>query len=71
MHGFDPVSTKIQCCFIHPETGGHCGAPAAYEMHFSRDPMDFTHACEIHVGEMLTDAPEQHVYRIGLGEKVA
>jgi hypothetical protein len=60
------VSEKALCCWMNQETRARCNAPAEWEIYYSdhAQPYNETQSCTQHVGELLTDAPVHHIYRI-------
>ncbi len=52
------------CCFIGGWRNRPCKAPARWVIVSSPRDSDVTYTCEVHVGDLLTDAPDQRVYRL-------
>lgn len=52
------VERKLLCCQLD------CDQPAEWVIVHGLAPDDYTHACTAHVGDLLTDAKEQHVYHV-------
>ncbi len=53
------------CCWIGGWRNRPCRASAEWLIVHGPGPEDYTHACTDHVGELLTDASEHRIYRLG------
>lgn len=54
-----PDTDRVRdCCFLR------CKRPAEWVVIYGRTDDEYTEACSEHVGSMLTDDSEQHVYKI-------
>jgi len=54
------MKQQLHCCKIG------CKAPPQWIIYQvpSPEPYELRHACTAHVGDMLTDAPEHHIFPI-------
>lgn len=50
-----------RCCYVDQQTDARCGSTAGWEIWHGHGPEDNTQACTVHVGELLTDAPEHTI----------
>lgn len=59
----------LQCCHLEDgrANGKPCGAPAEWEIAFGPkfSIHEATHACSKHVGDLLSDADEHLIFRLG------
>jgi hypothetical protein len=56
---------KLHCCYMSGKTlDTACIKPAEWEIVHGCSTDDVTHSCSEHLGEMMTDAPVHHVYRV-------
>ena len=52
------------CCFIGGWRNRPCKSQAEFMVIFGAAPDEYTFACAVHVGDLLTDAPIQQVVRL-------
>ena len=57
------ATVQSKCCYI-ADSRIACEQEADWKIVYGNTPDSYTEACSAHVGEMLTDAPVQTVYRI-------
>lgn len=50
------------CCYIDPESKGQCLADAELLIVSGYSPDDYTHACPLHVEDLMVDGPFNYVY---------
>jgi hypothetical protein len=56
--------SEPRCTYLEPRTWARCQAPATHVISFSDNPEDCTEACWEHLGSLLSDVHEMHIYRI-------
>ena len=60
---------RLVCCYLDNETWESCDATATYEIIHGRSPDDYTHTCNEHIFEMLTDASHHELITLPEQEK--
>ncbi len=61
-----PIPENEMCCHITDDAFGmwNCSSSAEWIIRHGKEADEYTVCCTVHVGAMLTDAPEHRIYPI-------